>query len=145
MLDYPIIEESDPDHRHRELVLYDPHNPNPPPYSAAFLALYRAAQVAPNRRITAWVKDKLAALRAAGREHEEFAFVVHGTMADPRFIDPAVDPNDRPPGQCFLGDPKTVNMGPVGLARFCTLRSWLSQWSYNDRHSDGVRASIGRA
>jgi hypothetical protein len=21
-------------------------------------------------------------------------------------------------------------MSPVGLARFCTLRSWLSQWSY---------------
>src|SRR3546814_2629919 len=105
-LDASIIDESDPDQRDRELDLYVPRNPNQPPYSAAFLARYRAAQVARNRRITAWVKDKLAALRAAGREHEEFAFVVHGTMADPRFIDPAVDPNDRPPGQCFLGDPK---------------------------------------
>ena len=29
-------------------------------------------------------------------------------------------------------------MGPVGLARFCTLRSWLSQWSYDDARGDGV-------
>src|SRR3546814_15330971 len=110
-LDASIIDESDPDQRDRELDLYVPRNPNQPPYSAAFLARYRAAQVARNRRITAWVKDKLAALRAAGREHEEFAFVVHGTMADPRFIDPAVDPNDRPPGPCFLADPKKYGRG----------------------------------
>jgi len=139
-LDASIIDERDPERRDRELDLYDPRNPNQPPYSAEFLARYRAAQIARNRRITAWVKDKLATLRAAGREHEEFGFVVHGTMADPRFVDPAVDPNDRPPGQCFLGDPKTVNMSPVGLARFCTLRSWLSQWSYDDSHADGVRS-----
>jgi len=28
-------------------------------------------------------------------------------------------------------------MSPVGLARFCTLRSWLSRWSY-DANGDGV-------
>jgi pimeloyl-ACP methyl ester carboxylesterase len=60
-------------------------------------------------------------------------------MADPRFVDPAVDPNERPPGTCFLGVPKIVNNGPVGLARFCTLRSWLSQWSLDDSHADGVK------
>jgi alpha-beta hydrolase superfamily lysophospholipase len=31
-------------------------------------------------------------------------------------------------------------MGPVGLARFCTLRSWLSQWSYDDANGDAVKA-----
>jgi hypothetical protein len=36
------------------------------------------------------------------------------------------------PGTCYLGDPQVVNTSPVGLARFCTLRSWLSQWSYDD-------------
>jgi hypothetical protein len=36
---------------------------------------------------------------------------------------PTVDPNERTPGQCYLGDPQVVNMSPVGLARFCTLRS----------------------
>ena len=29
-------------------------------------------------------------------------------------------------------------MSPVGLARFCTLRGWLSQWSYDDARGDGV-------
>ena len=70
----------------------------------------------------------------------EFAFVTHGTMADPRWLDPAVDPNDRKPGWCYLGEPRIVNNGPVGLARFSTLRSWLSQWSYDDANADGPKS-----
>jgi pimeloyl-ACP methyl ester carboxylesterase len=31
-----------------------------------------------------------------------------------------------------------VNDGPVGLARFSTLRSWLSQWSRDESRADGV-------
>ena len=99
------------------------------------------AQIDRNRRITARVKETLAELRAGGRPLEERGFVTHGTMADPRWLDPAVDPNDRRPGRCYLGDPKVVNMGPVGLARFSTLRSWLSQWSYDDAHGDGLRCA----
>ena len=34
-----------------------------------------------------------------------------------------------------------MNMSPVGLARFCSLRSWLSQWSYDDANGDGVECS----
>ena len=139
-LDASIVDESDPDNRDRELDLYDPDNPNQPPYTAEFLDRYRAAQIARNRRITARVKDKLAALAAAGRPDEEFAFVVHGTMADPRWLDATVDPNDRAPGSCYLGDPRVVNNGPFGLARFCTLRSWLSQWSYDDANGDALTA-----
>src|SRR5271154_987062 len=30
------------------------------------------------------------------------------------------------------------NLSPVGLARFSTLRGWLSQWSYDDARGDGV-------
>ena len=85
-----------------------------------------------------WVKEKLAELQATGRGDEEHCFVVHGTMADPRWLDPTVDPNDRTPGTCYLGDPRVVNHSPIGLARFCSLRSWLSQWSYDDAPSDGV-------
>ena len=64
--------------------------------------------------------------------------MTHRTMADPRWLDPAVDPNDRRPGWCYLGEPETVNVGPVGLARFSTLRSWLSQWSIDHARADGV-------
>ena len=59
-------------------------------------------------------------------------------MADPRWLDPAVDPNERLPGTCYLGDPRVVNNSPVGLARFSSLRSWLSQWSYDDARADGI-------
>jgi pimeloyl-ACP methyl ester carboxylesterase len=63
--------------------------------------------------------------------------VVHGTMADPRWLDPTVDPNDRTPGQCYMGDPRIVNMMPAGLARYSSLRAWLSQWSYETSLADG--------
>ncbi len=137
-LDASILDESDPTRRDPELDLYNPDNPNQPPYTQEFLQRYRQAQIDRNRRITRWVKDTLAELREAGRDDEEHCFVVHGTMADPRWLDPAVDPNDRDPGTCYLGDPRVVNNSPVGLARFCSLRSWLSQWSYDDAHADGV-------
>lgn len=137
-IDPSILDENQPDKRDPGLNLYDPANPNQAPYSEPFLATYREAQLARNRRITHWVKSKLAALKSAGREHDEFAFVVHGTMADPRWLDPAIDPNERQPGVCYLGDPRVVNDGPVGLARFCTLRSWLSQWSIDDSNADGL-------
>jgi hypothetical protein len=58
-------------------------------------------------------------------------------MVDPRWLDPDVDPNERAPGTCYLGDPQVVNMSPVGLARFCTLRGWLSQRSYDDARTPG--------
>lgn len=140
-LDASILDETDPERRDPELDLYGERVK--PPYGEEFLARYRAAQIARNGRITAWVKEKLERLRRTGRPNEEFAFVTHGTMADPRWLDPAVDPNDRKPGVCYLGDPRIVNMSPVGLARFSTLRSWLSQWSYDDARADGP-ASLSR-
>jgi alpha-beta hydrolase superfamily lysophospholipase len=137
-LDASILDESDPTRREPELDLYNPDNPNQPPYTPEFLERYRQAQIARNRRITTWVKATLAELEAQGRDDEEFCFVVHGTMADPRWLDPTVDPNDRTPGTCYLGDPRVVNSSPVGLARYSSLRSWLSQWSYDDARGDGI-------
>lgn len=137
-LDPSITDESRPDRRDRDLNLYDPANPNQAPYSAEFLAIFADAQIARNRRITAWVQEKLAEIRASDSPWSEFAFTVHGTMADPRWLDPSVEPSDRKPGVCYLGDPKVVNDGPVGLARFCTLRSWLSQWSYDHARCDAI-------
>lgn len=137
-LDASILDESDPSRRDPELDLYDPDNPNQPPYSQDFLQRYRQAQFDRNRRITSWVKNTLAELESQGRGDEEHCFVVHGTMADPRWLDSHVDPNDREPGSCYLGDPRVVNNSPIGLARFCSLRSWLSQWSFDDARADGV-------
>ena len=136
-IDPSVKDEQDPDGRITELDLYSKDNPNQPPYTADFLARYRAAQIARNRKITAWVREMLETLKTRNTGEMERAFVVHRTMADPRWLDPAVDPNDRKPRWCYLGNPETVNVGPVGLARFSTLRSWLSQWSYDDSRADG--------
>ena len=57
-------------------------------------------------------------------------------LADPRFLDPTLEPNDRRPGWCYLGNPETANNGPAGLARFTTLRAWLSQWSPDHSRAD---------
>ena len=142
-IDASIVDESRPEQRDPELDIYNPENPNRPPYSVDFVARYRAAQLARNRRITAWVREKLDHLRSGGRPNDEFGFVVHGTMADPKWLDPSIDPNGRKPNWCYLGDPQVVNNSPVGLARFCTLRSWLSQWSYDETRADGVRCAAG--
>jgi alpha-beta hydrolase superfamily lysophospholipase len=139
-LDASITDEAVPDRRDPDLNLYDPANPSQPPYSADFLAAYRAAQVARNRRITAYAKERLADLKSSGRDDQEHCFVVYGTMADPRWIDPTVDPNDRGPGS-YLGDPRLVNDGPSALGRFTTTRSWLSQWSLDDAQVDGVEGA----
>ena len=140
-IDPSVLDEEDPDRRDPELDLYAPENPNRPPYSDVFLERYRSAQAQRVRRITATVKDRLASLRERGRPQDERAFVVHGTLADPRALDPSIDPNERVPGESFLGDPRVVNNSPIGLARYCSLRSWLSQWSIDDANADGLRAA----
>ncbi len=139
-MDASIEDESRPFERNPLWNLYAKDGPKPP-YSADFVAEYRARQIARNRRITAWVKQELAALKAQGLDNHERCFTVQGTMADPRWLDPLVDPNEREPNHCMLGDPFVVNDGPVGLARFTTLRSWLSQWSYDDSNADGLKCA----
>ena len=126
-LDASVVDEHGPV-RDPKWNLYDPACPQPP-YAADFLAEYAARQVARSNRITAWAEATLAELKAREGPHAERAFIVHGTMAAPYWLDPAVDANDRTPGRCYLGDPRLINDSPGGLGRFTTLRSWLSQWS----------------
>ncbi len=77
----------------------------------------------------------LEKLRSCGGAESERPFIVHRTMVDPRFLDSTLEPNDRQPNWCYLGVPETVNSGPVGLARFSTLRAWMSQWSVDHSHA----------
>ncbi|MEC4590061.1 hypothetical protein VPG91_03615 [Nitrospirillum amazonense] len=136
-LDPSVIDEADPDRRDRAFDIYAEACPNQAPYDAGFVEQFRARQVDRNRRITYWCQEHLERLRKLGGAEQERAFVVHRTMCDVRWLDPAVDPNERKPGWCYMGDPRAVNVGPVGLARFTTLRSWLSQWSYDLSNAKG--------
>jgi pimeloyl-ACP methyl ester carboxylesterase len=137
-IDPSVIDEANPDERDLELDIYNPKCPNQPPYSAEFVARFRAAQLARMRRKTAWVKQTLKKLQG---DELERGFVTYRTMCDVRFMDPAIDPNDRRPRWCYLGKPETANTGPVGIARFSTLRAWLSQWSIDDSNADGPKCA----
>ncbi|MGD9942856.1 MAG: alpha/beta hydrolase [Burkholderiaceae bacterium] len=141
-IDPSVCDELDPDRRDPALDLYAPNGARPP-YPPDWLAAYRDAQLRRMRRISAWVEQTLHELRRRGTAEIERGFVVHRTMADPRFLDGTIEPNGRPIGRCYLGVPETVNTGPVGLARFCTLRSWLSQWSVDHSRADGEACAAG--
>lgn len=140
-LDPSVTDEDRPDQRDRKLNIYDERNPNKAPYSPEYVARYRVAQRARNERITARALSRLEDLRRSGRPDDEHCFVVHGTMADLRWVDPTVDPNDRRPGSSYLGDPRVANESPAVLARFSTTRGWLSQWSLTHAQVDAVDAA----
>lgn len=137
-IDPSIKNENNPDDRDSFLDLYDRQNPNQPPYSHEFIVRFREAQLERMNRITETVRETLLALKLRAENEVERGFVTHRTLADPRFLDKFIDPNGRRIGWCYLGLPETVNNGPVGLARFSTLRAWLSQWSLADTNADGL-------
>jgi pimeloyl-ACP methyl ester carboxylesterase len=136
-LDPSVLDERDPDRRDARFDIYSPGCPDRPPFSPQFVAGFRAAQRARNERITDWALALLDTLKRRNDGEMERAFVVHRTMCDVRWIDPTVDPNGRKPDWCYLGDPRVVNVGPAGLARYSTLRSWLSQWSHRLSNAKG--------
>lgn len=137
-IDPSVIDEANPDERNLELDIYDPRCPNQPPYSKDFVETFRSAQLGRMRRRTGWVKEVLRKLKG---DEMERGFVTYRTMCDVRFMDPALDPNDRKPRWCYLGKPETANTGPVGIGRFATLRAWLSQWSIDDSNADGPKCA----
>lgn len=134
-LDPAITDERQPFERDRELDMFDPANG--PPYTAEFVTQYRAAQVDRNRRITRWVREQLGeAERGTDGKVNDLPFVVHGTAADPRFLDLALEPSDRSAGTLW-GDARTANLIPATLGHLTSLRSWLSQWSIDDSNANG--------
>ena len=140
-IDGSVIDELNPENRNLNLDIYNKDNPNQPSYSKDFIKTYRDSQINRNRKITSWVQQKLEDYKKQGEENREFGFVVHRTMADPKWLDPSIDPNGRKPNWCFLGEPEVVNNSPIGLGRYCSLRSWLSQWSYDEARGDGLRCA----
>jgi pimeloyl-ACP methyl ester carboxylesterase len=132
-MDASVVDETDPVKTDASL---DPFNAaNGPPFSSEFIARYRQAQVARNRRITDWAKQELARLNAAGIPDR--IFPLFRTWADLRFIDPAVEPTERPCPGCYAGPPQFANRSPFGIGRTSTLRAWLSMWSLETSKCQG--------
>ena len=127
LIDPSIIDEHDPISANPALDIYDPRTPRP--FNREFVKTYREAQWDRMRRITQRTRARLAFIRGNQIANDE-AFLVYRTYADPRYLDITLDANDRKPGGTHRGaDPRKVNYGANTLGRFCTLTSWLSQWS----------------
>src|SRR5262249_4788626 len=153
--DPSVVDESDPVASDPRLDMYDARNgyrpmgEGPSSYTAEFLAAFRAAQRERCERLDAravewcdavrWYRRRLrAADRAAPAERRPPAppplpprhFPLYRTLADPRYLDPRLDPSQRPLGSIFSfgRDPVVGNYGE-GLARTMSARGWLSTWS----------------
>jgi hypothetical protein len=130
-IDPAVIDESDALGSDPAFDMFNPANG--PPYAEAFMRDYRAAQIARNQRIDEWARAKLRQIRAIAGGPRDMAFVIHRTLADPRCLDPAIDPNDRTPGATVWGPPLAQNFAANSMGRYTSLTGYLSQWSPSSR------------
>jgi pimeloyl-ACP methyl ester carboxylesterase len=164
-IDASVVDEADPLSVDRQLDIYDEQNGfrEPPAwseYDPAFLARYRAAQVARVQRIDKTAREMIARHEDAKRIEDGPSFeslpfserrdvlrkracepimVVYRTMANPTCIDRRIDPSGRDYGSLLSERPDLMNYAALGLARTVTPRAWLSTWSGLSSNADLAR------
>jgi len=136
-IDPAVLDESEHPEIDSRLDMFARHDQAA--YTSEWLDTYRQAQAKRLDRITDWVLQRLEQLEATvAPEVADDAFIIRRTQADPRTLDLALDRNDRKVGT-LGGEARAYNLAANGLARFCTLRSFLSQWSVRHTRADGPR------
>ncbi|MCZ6889020.1 MAG: alpha/beta hydrolase [Gammaproteobacteria bacterium] len=156
-LDPSIVDERDPESWNPELDMFNDANgyrpwPDESTYDSDWLARYRDAQRQRSLRLDAIAREAIAgralartleagpqfsdlgsADRQRTRRRSRLAkyMVIYRTLANPAYLDPAIDPSNRPIGSIFSAgrDPIDTNYGMGGLSRIMTPRGWLSTWS----------------
>jgi pimeloyl-ACP methyl ester carboxylesterase len=154
VIDPSVSDEEDRFSVDPRLDMYNPDNgwepfPAASHYDLEWLATYRQAQrerVARRDAVAQAALDgnadaaaRLGAGVAAGsaewnalrrRAVSAKYLVTYRTLADPAYLDPSIEPDDRPIGSLFaFPDPLDANYGAYGLGRVMTARGWLSTWS----------------
>ncbi|OBB99511.1 alpha/beta hydrolase [Mycobacterium sp. 852013-50091_SCH5140682] len=124
-MDASVIDENDAVASDPALDLFDERNG--PPFAPEFVARYRTAQITRNDAITDWVEQELKHVQAAG--FSDRPFTVLRTWADPRMVDPTIEPTARQANLCYAGVPVKANRSARGIAAATTLRNWLGMWS----------------
>ena len=155
VIDPSVVDESDPMLTDPALDMYDPANgfvpaPGWSRYDPAFVARYRAAQLARVARIDARAYALIAAQTDAEATRTDPAFAqlpaarqrailqrsafqpvmtTYRTMANLNYVDATLDPSNRGYG-CLLSErPDLMNFQLAGFGRVQTPDAWLSTWS----------------
>ena len=156
VIDPSVVDEHDPLATDPAWDMYNAvygYRPFPAPstYDAEWLAAYRQRQRDRNARLDATARNyieqqadargqmrssEFASMPEGARTRRTRAawlgryMIIYRTLANPAYLDPTIDPSNRPLGSIFSpGDPIIGNYGPLGLARVMTPRAWLSTWS----------------
>jgi hypothetical protein len=156
-LDPSVADEQAPESWDPDLDMYNEANgyqpwPAESSYDPQWLERYRQAQRSRSHKLDAIARELIADRNLARKTQKSTYFsdllssdqqrirrraklfrvmVIYRTLANPAFLDPAIDPSDRPIGSIFAAgqDPYNTNYGAGGLSRIMTPRGWLSTWS----------------